>query len=105
MIYELESVLLEHAAVREAAVVGRPDRDLGETPKAFVVTESTFEPGEKLADELIRYVNQAIHPHKRLREVEFIDRLPTTEGKILRGELRKQENRAAARANRRRDGA
>ena len=49
---------------------------------------------EQLADELMLYVNQAIHPHKRLREVEFADRLPrTADGKIRRGELREQEKR------------
>ena len=94
--FELESVLLEHAAVREVAVVGKPDRELGEIPKAFVVAESSFEPAQDLTDELIRYVNEAIHPHKRLREVEFTARLPkTVEGKIRRGELREQERRRA----------
>lgn len=92
--FELESVLLEHAAVREVAVVGKPDRDLGEVPKAFVVVETRLQPARDLANELIHYVNETIHPHKRLREVEFIARLPrTTEGKIRRGELREQERR------------
>jgi acyl-coenzyme A synthetase/AMP-(fatty) acid ligase len=93
--YELESVLLEHAAVREVAVVGKPDRDLGEIPKAFVVVESNGVPEERLADELMRHVNQAIHPYKRLREIEFVGTLPTTAaGKISRGELRRQGNRS-----------
>jgi acyl-coenzyme A synthetase/AMP-(fatty) acid ligase len=87
--YELESVLLEHAAVREAAVIGKPDRDLGEVPKAFVVLESSFKPCQTLADELMQCVNEAIHPFKRLREVEFTDTLPTTgAGKVSRRELR-----------------
>jgi acyl-coenzyme A synthetase/AMP-(fatty) acid ligase len=87
--YELESILLEHAAVLEAAVVGKSDRDLGEVPKAFVVTQATGERNQALADELMQYVNASIHPFKRLREIEFVDRLPTTgAGKISRRELR-----------------
>jgi len=93
---ELESVLLEHAVVREAAVVGKPHRDLGEIPKAFVVAEPGIEPTEGLADELMHYVNDAVHQHLRLREVEFTTRLPrTAEGKIQRGTLREQERSRA----------
>jgi acyl-coenzyme A synthetase/AMP-(fatty) acid ligase len=89
---ELEAVLLEHPAVREAAVVGKPHRDLGEIPKAFVVLEASTAPAEELADELLRHVNQAVHPHKRLREIEFTAALPRTpEGKLRRGRLREQE--------------
>jgi acyl-coenzyme A synthetase/AMP-(fatty) acid ligase len=87
--FELESVLLLHPAVREVAVVGKPDCELGEVPKAFVVAASEAEATGRLADELIRHVNEAIHPHKRLREVEFTRGLPrTAEGKIRRCELR-----------------
>lgn len=96
--FELESILLEHAAVRDVAVVGKPDPELGEIPKAFVVVasngDSAFEPGEKLANELIEYANQAIHHHKRLREVEFTASLPRTEaGKIRRRDLRELERK------------
>jgi acyl-coenzyme A synthetase/AMP-(fatty) acid ligase len=87
-------VLLEHPAVREAAVVGTPDRDLGEIPKAFVVAQPGIEPAQNLADELLDHVNRAVHPSKRLREIEFADTLPrTAEGKIRRRELREQERR------------
>jgi len=87
--YELESVLLEHAAVHDVAVVGKPDPALGEVPRAYVVAESGFLPSRTLADELMQFVNEAIHPFKRLREIEFIDALPTTEaGKVSRRELR-----------------
>jgi acyl-coenzyme A synthetase/AMP-(fatty) acid ligase len=90
--YELESVLLEHPAVREAAVVGSPDRDLGEVPKAFVVAAPGVEPSRSLADELLDGVNRAVHPSKRLRAIEFADALPrTAEGKIRRRELRERE--------------
>jgi acyl-coenzyme A synthetase/AMP-(fatty) acid ligase len=90
--WELESALLEHPAVREAAVVGKPHRDLGEIPKAYVVTESGYVLTNELAGELISYTNNAVHPHKRLRDVEFIATLPKTpEGKVRRGELRARE--------------
>jgi acetyl-CoA synthetase len=90
--FELESLLLEHAAVREAAVVGKPHRDLGEIPKAFVVAESGFEPTADLAAALVRHVNAAIHSHKQLRELEFVASLPrTSEGKLRRGELRERD--------------
>jgi acyl-coenzyme A synthetase/AMP-(fatty) acid ligase len=90
---ELESVLQEHPAVREVAVIGKPHRDLGEIPKAYVVLEAGYEPTEALADELIACVAAAVHPHKRLREVEFAAALPKTpEGKLRRGELRARES-------------
>jgi acyl-coenzyme A synthetase/AMP-(fatty) acid ligase len=94
---ELESVLQEHPAVREVAVIGKPHHDLGEIPKAFVVLEAGYEATEDLANALIQHVSAAIHPHKRLREVEFAAALPRTpEGKLRRGELRAQERRSAA---------
>jgi acyl-coenzyme A synthetase/AMP-(fatty) acid ligase len=87
--WELESVLLEHAAVREVAVVGKPHPDLGHIPKAFVVAESGISPADSLATELLQFVNGQVHPHKRLHEVEFLASLPKTpEGKIRRSELR-----------------
>jgi acyl-coenzyme A synthetase/AMP-(fatty) acid ligase len=89
---ELELVLQEHPAVREVAVIGKPHRDLGEIPKAYVVLETGHDPGPHLASELIEYVAAAIHPHKRLREVEFAESLPRTpEGKLRRGELHAEE--------------
>jgi acyl-coenzyme A synthetase/AMP-(fatty) acid ligase len=87
--WELESVLLEHPAVHEVAVVGVPHKDLGEVPKAFVVAERGFTPTPQLADELLAFVNGAIHSHKWLREVEFTATLPSTpEGKLRRAGLR-----------------
>jgi acyl-coenzyme A synthetase/AMP-(fatty) acid ligase len=92
---ELEAVLLEHPAVRETAVVGKPHRDLGEIPKAFVVLEASHAPAAELADALLQHVNQAVHPHKRLQEIEFTAKLPRNpEGKLRRGALREQERTA-----------
>jgi acetyl-CoA synthetase/medium-chain acyl-CoA synthetase len=89
---ELESVLLEHGAVREAAVVGTPHPDLGEVPKAFVVPEPGFAPAGELAGEILRFVNDAVHPQKGLREVVFTSSLPrTADGKIRRADLRQQQ--------------
>jgi len=91
--FELESVLLEHAAVHEVAVVGKPHPDLGEVPQAFVVPESGFEPTSELAEQLIHFVNGAIHQQKWLREVVFMPTLPrTAEGKLRRAELRQRWN-------------
>lgn len=89
--FELESVLLEHAAVRDVAVVGEPHPDLGEVPKAFVLLESGFEPTSELAAELLQCVNDTIHQHKKLREIVFTSKLPrTADGKLRRAELRQQ---------------
>lgn len=93
--FELESVLLEHAAVREVAVVGERHPDLGEVPKAFVLLESGFEPTSELAAELLQFVNDAIHEQKKLREIVFTSKLPrTADGKLRRAELRQQANGA-----------
>jgi acyl-coenzyme A synthetase/AMP-(fatty) acid ligase len=94
--FELESVLQEHAAVREVAVVGKPHRDLGEIPKAFVVPADGVTPTAQLADELLRHINAAVHTHKRLHELEFTSSLPRTpEGKLRRRELRERAGQCA----------
>jgi acetyl-CoA synthetase len=90
--FELESLLREHTAVREAVVVGKPHPDLGEIPKAFVVPESGFEPTAELATEILRFVNDGVHQQKSLRELAFISSLPrTADGKLRRADLRQQE--------------
>jgi acyl-coenzyme A synthetase/AMP-(fatty) acid ligase len=87
--WELESVLLENTAVREVAVLGKRHPDLGHIPKAFIVVESGISPADGLANELLQFVNDQVHPHKRLHEVEFRASLPKTpEGKVRRSELR-----------------
>jgi acyl-CoA synthetase (AMP-forming)/AMP-acid ligase II len=84
---ELEEVLRQHPAVREACVVPRPDPELGEVPKAFVVRA-----GAVTADELVRFVEERVAPYKRVREVEFVDELPRSAvGKVLRRVLADRE--------------
>lgn len=82
---EIEGALLEHPAVAEVAVTGRPDDDLGERIVAWVVTE----PGRTAtADELSDHVATLLTKHKRPREVHFIDELPRNAmGKVMKREL------------------
>jgi fatty acid CoA ligase FadD36 len=80
---EIEAALLGHAGVREAAVVGLPDDDLGQRIVAFVV-------GDADPQELIDYVAQELSVHKRPREVRMVDSLPRNAmGKVLKKELTK----------------
>jgi len=83
---EVEDILYEHPAVREAAVVGAPDEYRGETVKAFV----SLKPGQTAEpDELIAFCKQRMAAYKYPRQVELIDELPkTVTGKVLRRELR-----------------
>jgi acetyl-CoA synthetase len=83
--FEVESSLIEHPAVAEAAVVGKPDAVKGEIVKAYVVLKSTFQPSNALADELSAYVKSKLSKHQYPREVEFVENLPKTpSGKIQR---------------------
>jgi acyl-CoA synthetase (AMP-forming)/AMP-acid ligase II len=87
---EIESVLLEHPAVRDCGVVGRKDAVAGEIPVAFVVTADNGNAGSKLAEELCDFVAGRLAHYKQPREVRFLDAIPKTgSGKILRRELRK----------------
>ncbi len=86
---ELESLLMEHPAILEAAVIGVPDDEAGEVPKGFVV----LRPGHSVSDaELISFVNGKLAGYKKLHYVEFIDAIPKVpSGKILRRELKERE--------------
>jgi long-chain acyl-CoA synthetase len=89
---DVEDVLYQHPAVREAAVIGVPDTYRGETVKAYVALKSGFE-GKVTPDELIDFCKQRMANYKYPRYVEIIDELPkTTTGKYLRRELRAKAN-------------
>ena len=91
--FELESFLIEHEAVAEAAVVPQPDPVKLAVPKAYVVLRSGFEPDRATALALFRFIRERLSPYKRIRVLEFSDLPKTISGKIRRVELRK---RAAA---------
>ena len=87
---EVEAVLLEHPAVKECGVVGRPDECAGEIPVAFVSVRDGFIEGHKLGEEICAFVADRLTHYKQPREVRFVPVVPkTASGKILRRELRK----------------
>ncbi|MDP9884925.1 acetyl-CoA synthetase [Sinomonas atrocyanea] len=89
--FELESVLIEHPAVAEAAVVPSPDEVRLSVPKAFVVLAGGYEPGPEIAEEILRYCRSQLAPFKRIRRIEFSELPKTISGKIRRVELRHTE--------------
>jgi acetyl-CoA synthetase/medium-chain acyl-CoA synthetase len=92
--FEVESALVEHAAVAEAAVIGKSDPLRGEIVKAFVVLAPGHAASEALAGELQEHVKAVTAPYKYPREIEFVADLPKTiSGKIRRTELRDLERR------------
>lgn len=87
--FEVESAILEHQAVQEAAVVGSPDIIRGFVVKAFIVLKTDFEPSDKLAKNIQDYVKSITAPYKYPRKIEFVKELPKTiSGKIKRKDLR-----------------
>ncbi|TBW49085.1 AMP-binding protein [Marinobacter halodurans] len=88
---EVESCLLEHEAVVESAVVGKPDEKRGAIVKAYVVTRPEFDGVDDLAEQLKQHVRTRLSTHSYPREIEFVTELPkTSSGKIQRFLLRKQ---------------
>jgi acyl-CoA synthetase (AMP-forming)/AMP-acid ligase II len=84
---ELEAVLVEHPMVAEAAVVGRPDEEAGEVPKAFVALA-----GDASAEEIMAFVAERVAPYKKLRALEVVDEIPKSpSGKILRRVLKERD--------------
>jgi 2-aminobenzoate-CoA ligase len=88
---EVEAVLLEHASVRECAVVAAPDPERGHIVKAFVVLQQGAAASDALVKELQDFVKAQLAPYKYPRAIAFIDALPRTEtGKVQRFRLREQ---------------
>jgi acetyl-CoA synthetase len=82
---EIESALVAHPAVAEAAVIGIPDEIKGDVPKAYVVLKVGYQPSEELKKELKEWVAKEIGPIARPEDIEFRDKLPKTRsGKIMR---------------------
>ncbi|MGZ4593708.1 MAG: AMP-binding protein [Actinomycetes bacterium] len=98
--FELESVLIEHPAVAEAAVVPAPDPVRHAVPKAYVVLAAGHEPSADTARDILGYARQHLAPYKRIRRLEFAELPKTISGKIRRVELRgaeqEREGRPAA---------
>ncbi|MFD5819860.1 AMP-binding protein [Streptomyces sp. NPDC127038] len=86
--FELESALLEHEAVAEAAVVPAPDELRLAVPKAYVVLAAGYEPGPDTAKILFEHARSVLSPYKRIRRLEFGELPKTVSGKIRRIELR-----------------
>jgi acyl-CoA synthetase (AMP-forming)/AMP-acid ligase II len=77
---ELEAVLLTHPCVADAAVIPYPDDEAGEVPKGIIVQKQPVD-----AEALLEFVAERVAPHKRLRHIEFVDKIPKSpSGKILR---------------------
>jgi acetyl-CoA synthetase len=89
--FELESVLLEHPAVAEAAVVPSPDPRRLAVPKAYVVLTAGHAPDAVTARSILEYVRGRVSPYKRIRRLQFADLPKTISGKIRRVELRQAE--------------
>jgi acetyl-CoA synthetase len=94
--FELESVLIEHEAVAEAAVVPSPDPVRLAVPKAFVILAAGYEPSGDTALTILAYSRERLAPYKRIRRLEFADLPKTISGKIRRVELRGEEQRRQA---------
>lgn len=85
---ELEAALLEHPAVQEAAVIGWPDAEAGEIPRAFVALRQG---AQVSVGDLMTFVNDKVANYKAIRQLEFIDSIPkTASGKILRREIKER---------------
>lgn len=90
--FEVESKLLEHPAILEAGVIGKPDPVRGEIIKAFVALNEGYEPSEELVTDIQQFVKKGLAAHAAPREIEFKDKLPKTRsGKIMRRVLKAWE--------------
>ena len=98
--FELESTLMEHEAVMEAAVVPAPDPLRFTTPKAYVVLAPGFAPTAETAASIFARVRERLSPYKRVRRIEFAELPKTPSGKIRRVELRSRETELADKGER-----
>jgi acetyl-CoA synthetase len=94
--FELESVLIEHPAVAEAAVVPAPDPVRLAVPKAYVALAPGHEPDADTARSILRYAREHLAPYQRVRRLEFYELPKTISGKIRRVDLRAREEQAVA---------
>ncbi|HUK54780.1 MAG TPA: AMP-binding protein [Candidatus Binatia bacterium] len=92
--FELESALIEHASIAEAAVVPSPDPLRWSVPKAFIVLKPGIEPSREAAGEIFQFIRGRLGPYKRIRRIEFSELPKTISGKIRRVELRGVEQEA-----------
>ncbi len=91
--FEVESALMEHPAVAEAGVVGKPDAVVGEIVKAFISLKNGFEPTDSLKSEIIAFARRKLGPAVAPREIEFEQNLPKNRaGKIMRRLLRERKD-------------
>ena len=93
--FELESVLIEHPAVAEAAVVPAPDELRLAVPKAYIALAAGYAPSEQTAFEILRHAREHLAPFQRVRRIEFFELPKTISGKIRRVDLREREQQAA----------
>lgn len=98
--FEVESALVEHPAVAEAAVVGAPDATRLNITKAYVQLASGYEPTEEVAFDILLHARTALPPYMRVRRLEFRELPKTISGKIRRVELRDREQQFARRGER-----
>ncbi len=90
--FEVESALVEHPAVAEAGVIGKPDPIRGQIIKAFITLKPGYKPSDELKKEIMDFVKNTLAAHAKPREIEFIDKLPKTRsGKIMRRVLKAKE--------------
>lgn len=90
--FEVESALVEHKAIAEAGVIGKPDPVRGEIIKAFIKLNPGYKPSDKLRTNIVMYVKKNLAGHAYPREIEFVERLPKTRsGKIMRRVLKARE--------------
>ncbi len=90
--FEVESALIEHKAIIEAAVIGKPDPLRGEIIKAFLILAKGYKPSKKLEEEIKVFIKKRFAGHAYPREIEFVNSLPKTQsGKIVRRLLKARE--------------